>query len=150
MTLYTLLKFVHLLAIIVWVGGMFFALFCLRPAAAQILPPPQRLPLLHAALGRFFSHVVLSIAAIILSGAGMIVIVGMKGMPTAWMWMIGLGAVMMTIFFHLRAATYKVLTGAVAASDWPTAGACMERIRLTVLVNLGIGLAIIALMKFAR
>ena len=34
------------LAIVVWIGGMFFAHYCLRPAAAEKLSPEQRLPLL--------------------------------------------------------------------------------------------------------
>jgi uncharacterized membrane protein len=49
-----LLVLIHLLAVIVWIGGMFFAHVCLRPVAAAQLQPPQRLPLLAAILGRFF------------------------------------------------------------------------------------------------
>ena len=39
-----LMKFLHIAAAIVWLGGIVFMLFALRPAAAQ-LAPPQRLPL---------------------------------------------------------------------------------------------------------
>ena len=46
------LKLAHLLAIIVWVGGMVFAHFFLRPAA-QSLEPPQRLRLMHDVAARF-------------------------------------------------------------------------------------------------
>ena len=35
----------HLLSAVIWVGGMFFAYMVLRPAAATLLEPPQRLPL---------------------------------------------------------------------------------------------------------
>ena len=35
----------HLLAAVIWVGGMFFAYMALRPAAASLLEPPLRLPL---------------------------------------------------------------------------------------------------------
>ena len=45
MTLYPTLLLVHLLATVVWVGGMFFALFRLRPAAIAVLPPLQRIRL---------------------------------------------------------------------------------------------------------
>ena len=51
---YASLKLLHVLAIVVWIGGMVFAHFFLRPAALQ-LPPPQRVPLMHAALQRFFA-----------------------------------------------------------------------------------------------
>ena len=43
---YTTLLFVHLIGVVVWVGGMFVMHFAVRPAAAGQLPPPQRLPLL--------------------------------------------------------------------------------------------------------
>ncbi len=150
MTLYSALLLVHLLAVVVWVGGMVFALFCLRPAAIAILPPPQRIPLLHAALGRFFKYVVLSIALILGSGGAMIVMVGVKNMPFSWQWMIGLGAAMMAIFFHLRAATFSRLGVFVQAQDWPAAAAQLEKIRVMVMLNLAIGLSIIAVMKLGR
>ena len=147
MTIYSILLLVHLLAIAVWVGGMVFALFCLRPAAIAILPPPQRIALMHAALGRFFTIVVLAIALIIASGMGMILIAGAKNMPFAWRWMIGLGIVMMTIFFHLRAVPFKRLGASVQALDWPSAVRHLEQIRVMVMLNLAIGLSIIAIMK---
>ncbi len=147
MTLYSILLLVHLLATVAWVGGMVFALFCLRPAATTILPPPQRIPLMHAALGRFFTIVVLAIALMLASGMGMIVIAGAKNMPFAWRWMIGLGIVMMTIFFHLRAVPFKRLGASVQAVDWPSAARHLEQIRVMVMLNLAIGLSIIAIMK---
>ena len=147
MTPYSALLLLHFLAIVVWVGGMVFALFCLRPAAIAVLPPPQRIPLMHAALGRFFKLVVLAIALLLVSGVSMILIAGAKQMPVAWMWMIGLGAVMMTIFFHLRAVSFARLGKCVDASDWPAAARHLEQIRVMVLLNLAIGLSIIAVMK---
>jgi uncharacterized membrane protein len=48
------LLFLHLISVAIWVGGMFFAYFCLRPAAVEILEPPQRLPLWLATFKRFF------------------------------------------------------------------------------------------------
>ena len=38
-----LLLLLHILAVVVWIGGMFFAHYCLRPAAAEKLSPEQRL-----------------------------------------------------------------------------------------------------------
>ena len=35
----------HLVAAVIWVGGMFFAYMALRPAAATVLEPPARLQL---------------------------------------------------------------------------------------------------------
>ena len=150
MTLYSVLLLLHLLAIVVWIGGMAFALFCLRPAAIAVLPPPQRLALLHAALGRFFSTVVMAIALILGSGVAMIGLAATRHMPISWIWMIGLGAVMMAIFFHVRAAPFARLGTCVQAQDWPGAAQQLEKIRVMVLLNLAIGLSIIAVMKLIR
>ncbi len=150
MTLYSAMLFIHLLAVVTWVGGMIFALFCLRPAAIAVLPPPQRVPLMHAALGRFFSIVIMAIAVIIATGVTMLVSVGTKNIPVTWMWMMLLGAVMMTIFFHLRAAPFRQLASCISTQDWPVAARRLEQIRLGVMLNLAIGLSIIALMKLGR
>lgn len=150
MTLYSMLLLVHLLAVVIWVGGMFFALFCLRPAAFAVLPPPQRIPMLHAAMGRFFKIVIMVIALVLATGGTMVVSVGMKNMPVAWAGMIGLGAVMMIIFFHMRAAPFARLGKCIQTQDWPAAARHLEQIRWAVMLNLGIGLAIIALMKLGR
>ena len=147
MTLYSALILLHLLAVVVWVGGMIFALLCLRPAAADTLLPPQRIPLMHAALRRFFSIVVLAIAVLLATGGAMIVAVGLKNMPVHWMWMIGLGAAMITIFFHIRAAALARLGACVKAQDWPGAARHLEKIRFGVTLNLAIGLSIVAIMK---
>ena len=75
---------IHLLAVVVWVGGMFFAHFCLRPVAAAQLPPPQRLPLLSAVLGRFFAIVGVAVAAILLTG--ILRFGDLQGAPSPWHW----------------------------------------------------------------
>ena len=150
MTAYSALLLVHLLAIVVWIGGMVFALFCLRPAALAILPPPQRIALMHAALGRFFKIVVMAIALVIGTGVAMISMVGMNNAPLAWQWMMGLGVLMMLVFFRVRAVPFARLGACLTAQEWPAAARHLERIRVSVLLNLAIGLSIIAIMKLGR
>ena len=43
----------HLLGVVVWVGGMFFAYMALRPVGAAMLEPPQRLSLWAGVFGTF-------------------------------------------------------------------------------------------------
>ena len=129
---------------------LYSMLFCLRPAAIAVLLPPQRIPLLHAALGRFFKIVVLAIAVLLASGVTMIVLVGTKNMPVAWMWMVGLGAVMITVFFHVRAVPFCRLGACIVTQDWPVAARHLDQIRYGVMLNLAIGLAVIAVMKLGR
>ena len=54
--LYAVLKTLHVLSIMLWIGGMAFTLFFLRPAVAA-LEPPVRLRLMQDVLGRFFTAV---------------------------------------------------------------------------------------------
>lgn len=150
--LYATLKLLHLLAIVVWIGGMVFAHFFLRPAAMQ-LPPPQRIPLMHGALQRFFSAVLVAVVVVLASGLWMIgrvaretVQAGLSfNMPLNWTIMATLGIVMMAIFGHIRFALFKRLSRAVTAQDWPAGGAALASIRTWVSLNLGLGVLIIVI-----
>lgn len=147
---YALLKLIHLLGVVIWVGGMFFTLFCLRPAA-QGLEPPLRVGLMQAVLGRFFSVVLVAGVATVFSGLAMVVRQGMLtrqtgaafNMPMDWSVMGVLGLVMLAVFARVGLALYPRLKQAVAAQDWPAGGQVLARIRLWVALNLGLGVVII-------
>ena len=144
--IYASLKTIHLLCIIVWIGGMVFAHFFLRPAVAQ-LEPAVRLRLMHDVLGRFFGAVLVASLLALASGVWMIGRVakqvvqsgGSFQMPLAWTVMAVLGVVMVAIFMHIRFALYKRLNAAVTASDWSAGGAALAQIRKWVAVNLSLG-----------
>ncbi len=133
------LLLLHLAGVIIWVGGMFFAHFCLRPVAAAQLPPPQRLPFLAAVLGRFFRVVAVAVVAILGSGFARLLAIGFAQAPLLWHMMAGLGLLMAVIFAIIYLRHYPRFKAAVAGSDWPVAGAAMNRIRLLVATNLGLG-----------
>ncbi len=135
----SLLQLLHLAGVIVWIGGMFFAHYCLRPVATAQLPPPQRLPLLSAVLGRFFVAVTVSIGAILLSGLAIMLPAGMANAPIHWHIMLTLGLAMTVIFSIIALHHYPRLKTRVAASDWPAAGQSMNSIRVLVASNLAIG-----------
>ena len=139
-----ILVLIHLLAVIVWIGGMFFAHVCLRPVAAEQLPPPQRLPLLSAVLGRFFNAVSIAIVAILATGLWRFG--ELSGLPIPWRWhaMAGIGALMIVIYLVILLNYYPRLKAAVAAQDWPAGGAAMNVIRPLVLVNLNLGVLTVA------
>ena len=150
--LFAALKLAHLLAVVVWIGGMVFAHFFLRPAALS-LEPPQRIRLMHAALQRFFAAVLVAVVVILGSGLWMIGRVAKESvqaglgfnMPLDWTLMATLGLVMMAIFGHIRFALFKRLGKAVALSDWAAGGAALAAIRTWVGINLCIGVVIIAI-----
>ena len=70
--LYASLKAIHLLAVIAWVGGMFFMLMCLRPAVHEVLEAPPRVRLMHSTLRRFLRIISIAALAIFVSGAATI------------------------------------------------------------------------------
>ncbi len=151
--LYALLKTVHVLSIILWLGGMIFAQFFLRPALAT-LAPPERLQLAHAVLGRFFAAVLWAASLTLISGVWMIGRVakasvqsgGSFSMPLTWTVMASLGVLMVALFGHIRFALYPRFGAAVAAADWAQAADRLARLRQWVWVNLVLGLAIIGVL----
>jgi uncharacterized membrane protein len=148
--LYATLKTLHVLSIIVWIGGMVFAHFFLRPAVAR-LEAPLRLQLMHDVLGRFFQAVLVASLVTLASGLWMLGRVakqvvqsgGQFEMPLAWTIMAALGVVMVAIFMHIRFALFKRLGRAVAASDGALGGATLAQIRTWVSINLGIGVVVL-------
>ncbi len=148
--LYTALKTLHLLSIIVWIGGMAFTLFFLRPAVA-VLEPPQRVPLMHDILGRFFATVLVMAGVTLVTGAWMMAMFSSQaaagesatGIPLAWTVMAGLGLLMMAIFGHIRFVLFKRLRRAVADRTWAVGGAALASIRNWVRINLVIGLVVV-------
>ena len=129
---------VHVLGIIVWVGGMFFAHQALRPAAVSTLEPPQRLPLWVATFQRFFPWVWVSIVLVLVSGLWMLTLYPKA--PVFIHIMLGLGIIMMLIYLHVFFAPYKKLKLAVAEQRWPDGAKALNQIRFLIGINLSIGL----------
>lgn len=148
--LYSLLKTLHLLTVIVWIGGMVFSHFFLRPALAA-LEPAVRVRLMHDVLGRFFNAVLVAAALALVSGSWLIGQVAKQvvqagahfTMPVEWMVMSSLGAAMVLIFVYIRWVLYRRLGSAVGTSSWADGAAALNQIRTWVAVNLVLGVVII-------
>lgn len=135
-----LLVFLHLAGVVVWVGGMFFAHFCLRPAALRLLEPPQRLPLWTATLGAFLRYAALAVVLILLSGFALFFEAGFRQAPAGWHVMTGIGLVMAGIFAWVYGVLYPRLRRHSAAGAWAEAGAALNGIRRLVTANLVLAL----------
>ena len=137
----------HVVAVVIWVGGMFFAYVILRPVAASQLEPPARLTLWSGVFAGFFPWVWSAIVAILATGLWMI-FGWYRGMAHVGLYvhvMLALGILMMLIFFHVYFAPYARLRRSVAAQDWPTGGKSLAQIRMLVGINTLIGLLTIAI-----
>jgi uncharacterized membrane protein len=143
-----LMKFLHIAAAIVWLGGISFMLFALRPAAAAQLAPPQRLPLIALVLNRFFFLVWPAIGLLLLTGLAMLLAVGMKNAPVGWHLMFGIGLLMFALFGHLYFGPYRRLKLAPAAADWPEGGRRVGQIAPLAKANLVLGALAIAAVIF--
>jgi uncharacterized membrane protein len=140
-----LILFLHILAVVVWVGGMFFAHMVLRPTAIEVLEPPLRLRLWRGIFARFFPWVWAAVLLIPASGLAGFAGTGMKGAPISWHVMLATGSLMVVIYFYLYFVPYGAFKRAVDAADWPAGAAALNRIRPLVATNLTLGLLTVAI-----
>lgn len=144
-----LLVSVHLLSAVVWVGGMFFAHFCLRPASLEVLTPPQRLPLWAATLKRFFGIVAVAVVALVVTGFALLGAVGFEVALIGWHIMAGLGLVMAGVFAYIYLGLFPKFLACCECSSWPEAAQVQYRIRQLVSLNLTFGIIVIVVAAYA-
>jgi uncharacterized membrane protein len=147
----TVALIIHILAAIVWVGGMFFAHQVLRPAAAMLEPGP-RLILWSRVLGRFFAWVIAAIILLLLSGYALVfgVFGGFRAIGLYINLMQGLGILMILLFLHLYFAPWRRFRMAVARQDWAEGARQLGQIRTVVTINLVLGLVVAAIGSSGR
>ena len=140
------LLFFHILAAVVWVGGMFFAHQVLRPSALALDPEP-RLTLWTRVFDRFFSWVFAAIVLLLASGYGLVfgIYGGFRALPLYVNVMQGIGIVMMLLFLHLYFGPWRRFRTAVSRQDWAEGGRQLGQIRTIVTINLLLGLIVVAI-----
>ncbi|WP_423822883.1 CopD family protein [Salinisphaera sp. SPP-AMP-43] len=135
----------HALAATIWVGGLFFLIGILRPAASAV-PLGERLPLLSIAVGRFFLWIWIAIITLLITGYAMIGLLGgMAAVPTYINVMQGLAWVMFLLYGHMFFSPWKRVRAALAAGALADAGRAMNQLRFFAAVSLALGLAVIAI-----
>jgi uncharacterized membrane protein len=151
--MYDYAKLLHLIAGIVWMGGMTFMLFALRPAAMASMEAQPRAVLMGQVWQRFYVWVL--VAVVVLFGTGTHLYTstfraarlatGNGSVPLGWNVMLVLGVTMMLVFGHIFFAGFKKYKRAVAAAEWPAATKAAGLIHTMTLINFTLGwLAILA------
>ncbi len=142
----------HILAAILWIGGMMFAHMMLRPAAAKVLEPPLRLQLWVQVFKNFFVWVWIAIFTLLASGYWMVfgIYNGFGGFGIHVHIMHGLGIAMILIFMHVYFGPYRKLRHAVIIENYQEGGAKLAQIRQLVGVNILIGLFITIIASTGR
>jgi uncharacterized membrane protein len=136
----------HILGAVVWVGGMFAAYICLRPAAGS-LEGPQRLQLWRNFFAKFFIWVWVSILLLLGSGFWMMATTfgGFKGAPAYIHVMMALGLAMVVLFAWLFHGPWLKFKRAVDAKDWPAAASHIGLIARIIQINMPLGLIVVAI-----
>lgn len=153
-----LVKLIHLVAAILWMGGMAFMLMALRPAAVALMQPPERLMLMGAVWRRFFPVVLVSAIALFATGANLYTTLfralkaatGEGSVPSGWNLMLVLGLLMMVIFAYLYGFTYPKFKRAMSALDWPLAGKVAAQVHRLMVANFILGWLAIAAVRLVR
>ncbi len=141
-----ILKILHLLGVVIWVGGMLFAYMVLRPVVTQLLDFPQQLKFWQAIFSRFFPLVWFSITMILGSGLHMVSEMGgFERLPFYVNLMVVIGVMMTLIFLYVFFTAYRKLKRYVASEEWEYAGIALVQIRVLIGLNLILGLVTIAI-----
>lgn len=141
-----ILKILHQFAVIIWIGGMFFAFMVLRPVVNQQLKSPQTLIFWRAVFAIFFHWVWLSITIILASGLHMISQMGgFEKLPFNVYLMAALGIMMMLIFFYVFFTAYRQFKRFVAVEEWQHASIALVQIHVLIGLNLIIGLVTVVI-----
>lgn len=144
-------KFIHVLSVVIWIGGMFFAYMVLRPTAVEVLQAPERLKLWNGVFRRFFNWVWSAIGALLLTGLYMIYLYGgLPHVPHYIHAMLALGLVMVGVYVYVFFQCYVPLSLHVAKERWKEAGDILGRIRQLVGFNLALGATTIAVIMLSR
>lgn len=136
----TLLSF-HIVAAILWIGGLLFLLLVLRPALAS-LPGPAALGVMRRVLERFLRLVWICAAALVLTGyAGVFLMFG--GFASAGLHiriMHATGMTMVVLFLLLWIGPWRQFRRHFDAGDLEAATKALRSIRQIATINLILGL----------
>ncbi len=133
----------HLLGVVMWVGGMAFALMVLRPALS-VLDPAGRLAVHGEVFRRFFALVWVAMPLVLLSGYAMLfgALGGFAHAPPAVHVMHLLGLVMAAIFVVNVLGPWRAMRRAPDA-------AAAERVRRLLRINLLLGMVTVVVAAWA-
>jgi len=137
----------HILAAVIWIGGMFTIYVCLRPALGALEASPQRLALATATFAKFFPWVWMSVVILFATGYFMVFITfgGFANTGPHIHIMQAIAWVMTALFAWLYWGAWTNMREAVAGENWDAAGHALGRIRRIIAVNHPLGLFVAAI-----
>lgn len=141
----TLLLFVHLAGVSLWIGSMAFLLLVLQPSLVPLTQAEQQ-GIQANALGRFFAYgiVIMPLAL----GSGWAIALLADGRPALWTWSVNAmqtaGIAMGGLFLLMQFGPYAFLRDALDARDATEAAVQLDRIRRLLAISLALGVLALA------
>ena len=134
---------VHLVCVVIWVGGMVFALIVLRPALAA-LEPAQRVALHNRVFRRFFLLIWHAMPIALISGYVLLwgIYRGFAHLPWNVNAMQGIAWIMAIIFVTIVYGPYRRFR---AAASTARAAQAADRIRRLIMINMWLGLIVVVI-----
>lgn len=152
LTIRGVLVSLHVIAAVIWVGGIFFMQVIMRKVTSD-LEGPQRQAIMSKVFTFFFQWVWVAVITILVTGFGIIfgVYGGFGGMP----WesfkrvhlMTALGLIMSLVFTYIYFLPYRSLMKARAEGDMKKAAGQVTYIRTFGSVQLVLGIAILIIVS---
>ena len=134
----SLAQFIHILAVVLWIGGIVFMDGFLAPALRRAMAQAQqRAQLLYVLFRNFFAAIWGAGAALVITGYGMVFLRGGFGVLSMAQWvMVVLGSVMVLLALYIFFVPFLRMRTAVLRSDWSAACAQAAQIRLLSTANI--------------
>lgn len=140
----------HALAAVIWVGGLFFLVGVLRPAATSV-SLATRMALLGRAIGRFFVWSWLAIATLVVTGYAMVYALGGMGALASHVHLMqALGWLMFALFAHAYFAPWQRMRRALAVGALGQASRCLTQLRVFLWIDLALGLSTVTIATGGR
>ncbi len=131
----------HLISVVIWIGGMFFILLGVQPAIARRMHLEARLPLWTRLLHYFFAWSWVSVLLMLLSGSLLVLMRGGMANAPLYVHLMGsAGALMAVLFAWTYLMPFRGLSRAAKRANWPEGARQLGRVRFLLSLKLVIGL----------
>ncbi len=145
----------HVIAAVVWIGGIFFMQIVMRAVTAD-LEAPERIKIMSRVFKHFFKWVWVAVGVILVTGFGIIfgVYGGYGNLPWAVFkrihLMTALGIAMSLVFTFIYTGPFQKLQKAVRAKDSSLIQKQVKLIRTFGSVQLGLGITILVIVAYLQ
>jgi uncharacterized membrane protein len=148
MSVWGIVLAIHILCVVIWVGGMFFAVLVLRPSLSA-LEPAQRIAIHSQVFRRFFLIVWHVMLLALITGYAMLfgVYGGFAGANWSIQTMQGIGLAMAAVFLAVYFGPWPRFRAAVSPAR---AAEAADAIRKLILINLVLGLLTVCIATLGR